>query len=237
METPQTYDEQQVRRGVIKRFIQIIGTIILMGLVLFAASGDLSWVWAWVYLGIYTLGVIINAFFLLPKNPELVAERGEPKEGVKEWDRKLSLAGALLWLLTFLVAGLDHRFGWTATMFIYLHLLGLLIFMLGNALTVWALYVNAFFSTSVRIQEDRGQTVVSTGPYAFVRHPGYVGMILHIAGLPLLFGSIWAYVPALLMVGVTVIRTSLEDQTLQDELQGYKDYTEQVRYRLLPGIW
>ena len=208
-----------------------------MGLVLFLAAGDLSWSWAWLYLSLYTLGVVINALFLLPKSPELVAERGEPKEGVKEWDRKLTLPGAIFWLLTFLVAGLDYRFGWTGMVSFYLHILGLLIYLIGNVFTMWALNENVYFSTAVRIQEERGQTVVSSGPYALVRHPGYIGMILHVSSLPLLFGSLWAFIPALMMDVLTVIRTSLEDRTLQEELAGYRDYAEKVRYRLLPGVW
>lgn len=237
MNTQESIDKGQVRRGVTKRIIQILITILLMGLILFLSSGDLAWGWAWLYLGIYTLGVIVNAFVLLRRNPELVAERGEPKEGVKDWDRQLTIVGALLWLLVFLVAGLDHRFGWSGGLPLWPHLLGLLMYVVGNAITMWALNTNTFFSTSVRIQEDRGHTVVNTGPYAIIRHPGYSGMFLHITGIPLMLGSLWAFIPAFLMDAISILRTLLEDQTLQEELDGYRAYSEEVRYRLMPGVW
>jgi protein-S-isoprenylcysteine O-methyltransferase Ste14 len=102
---------------------------------------------------------------------------------------------------------------------------------------LWALYTNTFFSTSVRIQDDRGHEVVKNGPYAIIRHPGYSGMILHMTGIPLLLGSIWALLPALLVNVAAVIRTRLEDQTLQEELPGYRKYTSEVQFRLAPGLW
>ena len=96
---------------------------------------------------------------------------------------------------------------------------------------------NRFFSTMVRIQADRGQTVATAGPYRYVRHPGYVGYSVSFFGMALALGSLWALVPAVLMACLLVVRTALEDRTLQDELAGYTDYARQVRYRLLPGIW
>jgi protein-S-isoprenylcysteine O-methyltransferase Ste14 len=104
-------------------------------------------------------------------------------------------------------------------------------------MTLWAMAVNRFFSGVVRIQEERGHVVVSHGPYALVRHPGYVGVILAMVGAPLMLGSVWALIPAAATVGVIVIRTAREDLTLTRYLAGYETYAQRVRYRLLPGIW
>jgi protein-S-isoprenylcysteine O-methyltransferase Ste14 len=101
----------------------------------------------------------------------------------------------------------------------------------------WALSSNAFFVATVRIQADRGQTVVSGGPYRYVRHPGYLGSILLHLGVPFLLGSLWALIPGFVAVLVMVVRTALEDRTLRAELSGYEEYAERVRYRLLPGVW
>jgi protein-S-isoprenylcysteine O-methyltransferase Ste14 len=108
---------------------------------------------------------------------------------------------------------------------------------LGYVLSSWALLENRFFSGVVRIQKDRGHQVVSTGPYGFVRHPGYAGALLAYLVTPVLLDSTWAFIPAVLMAGVVILRTALEDRTLQEELPGYKDYARKTRYRLLPGIW
>jgi len=170
-------------------------------------------------------------------NPETVAERGKPKE-FKNWDKVVSgLWSVLQFLLIPLVAGLDYRFGWTGSMSLGWHLLGAALFASGLALFGWAMISNAYFSTVVRIQDDRGHTVCRSGPYAFVRHPGYTGTLLQSIGMPLLLGSFWALIPGLLAGVVIILRTVLEDRTLQTELPGYSDYSRDVRFRLAPGIW
>jgi len=136
-----------------------------------------------------------------------------------------------------LIAGLDTRFGWTGRVALALQIVAIAIFMLGGALFSWAMVSNAYFSTVVRIQEDRGHTVCTTGPYRFVRHPGYVGAILQSLAVPLMLGSLWALVPGGLAALLIVARTALEDRTLWEELDGYKEYARRVRYRLLPGVW
>jgi protein-S-isoprenylcysteine O-methyltransferase Ste14 len=135
------------------------------------------------------------------------------------------------------VAGLDVRFGWSPPMSLALHLVGVLGFVLGWALVLWATASNAFFSTTVRIQQERGHTLQTGGPYQFVRHPGYAGGIIYQLATPLLLGSWWAFMPMLLSVPLYVARTTLEDRLLHDELDGYPAYARQVRFRLLPGVW
>ena len=237
IETPPLKEQPSLISGIIARAGQILFLLIFMGLVLFLGSGHLNWTAAWVYLGISLLGILINATFLLRTKPEMVAERGKPKE-VKDWDKLVSGLMALAqYLLLPLVAALDLRFGWTREYSRVWQGLGGLVYAGGLGLTSWAMIVNAYFSTAVRIQSDRGQTVCSSGPYHYVRHPGYVGFIFSALGMAILLGSLWALIPAILSCVLIIIRTSLEDRMLQAELPGYKEYSQEVRFRLVPGVW
>lgn len=173
------------------------------------------------------------------RHPGLLAERQslEKAQGAKRWDKLLApLMGVSLSLPLFIVAGLDHRHGWSPTFPVWLSILGLVLVTIGYSLAVWALYENRFFSTFVRIQTDRGHVVCDSGPYAIVRHPGYLGNILALPGIALALGSVWTLIPAAIATLVALVRTMLEDRTLQEELPGYRDYTRRVRYRLIPGI-
>jgi len=175
--------------------------------------------------------------FMLRTNPETVAERGRPKE-MRNWDK---VVGGLWSLFQFLllpvVAGLDVRFGWAPEPSLRWHLAGVFGFSAGLGLFGWAMISNAFFSTVVRIQADRGQTVSRAGPYRYVRHPGYLGAVVQSLAIPLLLGSWWSLIPGIAAAALMVIRTRFEDQVLQVELNGYSDFTKQVRYRLVPRIW
>jgi protein-S-isoprenylcysteine O-methyltransferase Ste14 len=136
-----------------------------------------------------------------------------------------------------IVAGLDHRFGWSPVFPLWLIVLGIFLIALGYAFSVWAFVENRFFSSVVRIQTDRGHVVCDSGPYRIVRHPGYAGNILPLLGIVLALSSLWTLIPAAVALVIAVIRTALEDRTLQDELPGYKEYARRVRYRLFPGIY
>ena len=181
---------------------------------------------------------ILNALVLIPTNPELVAERSQIQEGTKAWDKLLvSIVSLFGPLAICLVAGLDHRFGWSSPMPVAALIIGLVLILLGSLLALWAMVANRFFAATVRIQSERNHTVVTDGPYQYVRHPGYLGGVLYDIGAPMAVGSLWATIPAALLLIATVLRTSLEDQTLLKELNGYKDYARGVRYRLIPPIW
>ena len=136
-----------------------------------------------------------------------------------------------------IVAGLDHRVGWSPALPLWLIAPGFILIALGYAFAAWALAENRFFSSVVRIQVDRGHVVCDTGPYGFVRHPGYAGNLLALPGIVLALSSMWALIPAAVALIIAVIRTALEDRTLQEELPGYRDYAQRVRYRLIPGIY
>ena len=227
----------EVTSGIMKRLVQVIGGILIQAAILFLASGRLDWVMAWIYIGVYLVVVTINSLFILPKNPELIAERGRPKENVKAWDKALSGLAGVASLVTLVVAGLGTRFQWPPQLALTIQLAALVFLVLGYGLFSWAMVSNPFFSTLVRIQDDRGHAVASAGPYRYVRHPGYVGWIVLSLATPLMLGSLWGLIPGAISALLMVVRTALEDRTLLNELVGYPDYARRVPYRLLPGVW
>ncbi len=213
-----------------------LGALVLtMGAILFLAAGRLNWVPAWAYLGVYAS---ISAIILLTMDPDLRAERAARSiKATKTWDKVVSAVAAVSQLGMLVVAGLDVRNGWSAEVSPALQVAALVVMALSLLLGVWAIASNKYFSSIVRVQDDRGHTVATGGPYRYVRHPSYVGFVLCALATPLIFGSLWALIPAVVMAAAIVIRTALEDRTLQEELDGYKDYARRVRYRLLPGVW
>jgi len=162
----------------------------------------------------------------------------EKAQSAKAWDKVLGPLMALsVSFPLVIVAGLDHRFGWSPALPLWLVLSGFILVALGYAFAAWALAENRFFSSLVRIQVDRGHMVCDTGPYRFVRHPGYAGNLLALPGIVLALNSMWTLIPAAVALIITVIRTALEDRTLHEELPGYRDYALRIRYRLIPGIY
>jgi protein-S-isoprenylcysteine O-methyltransferase Ste14 len=230
----------EVRRGVVSWVVKAVVGLLFFAALLSLSVGRWNWVWAWVFVGLFAAASIAHVLILIPTNPELLAERsrGIREEGAKSWDRFIaSFAAGLLPMVSWIISGLDVHFEWSPPMSLALHIGGVIGFALGWAIVLWATASNAFFSTTVRIQKERGHTVQTGGPYQFVRHPGYVGAILYQLATPFLLGSWWALVPMVLSVPFYFVRTVLEDKTLHDELDGYKEYAERVRYRLLPGVW
>lgn len=227
----------QVKRGVARWIIRETLGIVMLAAMLFLAAGTSAWTAGWAMVVVMAGWVLATAVVVIPRNPELLAERVGPKKGTKTWDTVLlSLYGTVMMIL-WIVAGLDVRNGWSSGIGPAAQIAALLIVIAGYGLVVWATGTNAFFSQVVRIQTDRGQTVVSTGPYRYVRHPSYVGMLLVMVCAPLMLGSWWALLPGCFSALLLIIRTALEDQTLRAELPGYREYTQRVRYRLIPGIW
>ncbi len=218
-----------------RRVIQLGVFIVVQAAILFLGSGRPGWTRAWVYLASY-VGLIALTRFVV-RDPELFAERAQIKKDAKAWDKILSALFGIFGLGLLVVAALDVRFTWSPPMSTASAVAGLVTFLLGFGLSVWAMAANRFFSSVVRIQADRGHTVATGGPYRFVRHPGYAGFIAGTFGTVLLLGSRWAFVPAALSGVLVVVRTVFEDRTLREELPGYRDYAAQVRHRLLPGVW
>lgn len=220
-----------------KRAAQLVFVLTVLACAFFLAAGGTRFPMAWALLALYVIGMAVTAAVLLARSPDLIAERAGVNPGAKGWDKPLAAVLSFYGpALTWLVAGLDARFGWTRVPF-GAQAAALALATMGYAIVSWAMASNRFFSGFVRIQKERGHATISSGPYRFVRHPGYVGMLTLGLATPLVLGSVWALIPAGLMVVVAVIRTVLEDRTLSRELDGYAAYARKVRYRLLPWIW
>ena len=236
--TLETYPTSTSKRGAKRWATQMIIGTVIYGAILFASADRLNWVEGWVYLGLNTLTQIISAFVLTSKNPDLLTERSGIGKGTKHWDQYLSLAVAVIAPLAIMITG-----GWYArfhSISVYgssLWIFGIILAFLCQMFVLWAMTSNPFFALTVRIQDERGHSVVHRGPYRLVRHPGYLGSILFSLLCPLVLGSKWVVWPAILSCILILIRTGLEDTTLKAELAGYKDYASQVRWRLFPGIW
>jgi protein-S-isoprenylcysteine O-methyltransferase Ste14 len=234
----------EVKRGVISWIAKAVGGLVFFALLLFLCAGRWDWMWAWVFLTLFLVASIVNVLILIPTNPALLADRSRGiREGTKGWDKWItSFAAGLLPMASWIIAALDVRNEWSSPfewsqMSLALHVGGGVFFALGWAILLWATASNAFFSTTVRIQAERGHIVQTGGPYRFVRHPGYVGGIVYQLATPFLLGSWWALIPMVASAPLYVLRTALEDRTLHEELAGYREYVQQTRYRLLPGIW
>ncbi len=229
--------QSETTRSVVRYLVREAMGLLMLAAMLFLPACRLDWVMGWVLVGIMFLWANTTALVLILRNPELIAERIGPKKGAKTWDTVLLSIIGLVTIARCIVAGLDQRFGWTIGISLPLQIVTLAVAVLGYALVVWATAANPFFSQVVRIQKERGHTVATGGPYRFVRHPGYVGTILFELAVPVMLGSWWALIPGSLSALLSVVRTVLEDKTLLDELDGYREYAERTRYRLLPGVW
>jgi protein-S-isoprenylcysteine O-methyltransferase Ste14 len=206
---------------------------------LFAAFGGWSWPAAWAYSVLYLLSVLLSRLLVWRKHPDTLAERSRFAEqsGVSR-DRWLAVLTALLLpLVSTILSGLDHRYGWSAPLPFWLRALGGVMVALSFAWATWAMLENRYFSAVARIQTERGQQVVSSGPYRVIRHPAYASSLLAWLGAPLLLNSLWACLPGALCVLLIAYRTRLEDKLLIEGLPGYRDYAARTRWRLIPGVW
>jgi protein-S-isoprenylcysteine O-methyltransferase Ste14 len=214
----------------------LTGTLIFLS-ILFISAGRTDYWQGWLYTSFSIICVILNSVALY-NNKELAAERSATSSGTKSWDKIILGLSALVLIITYIVAGLDSgRFRWSPLYQWYINAIGLLLIILGEIIFLTAQSQNKFFSSVMRIQSDRGHYVCETGIYKIVRHPAYSGMIITAIGIPLILGSLWSFIPSFISIILTVIRTSLEDKTLTNELNGYVEYTHKTPYRLIPCIW
>ncbi len=225
-----------------------ISPSVIMKMLVFVVAAPLlpilvsfRWNWweAWLYAFVCIAGFAASRLMAGSRNPDLIAERARflRYEDAFAWDKLLAPLVGLGGGLVPLVIGLEARFDTSPAFNTAFKLFALAAILAGYALGSYALVENKFFSGMVRIQKDRGHTVVSSGPYAHIRHPGYAGALLSYAGTPLFLDSLWGYVPVLVLAVLLVIRTRLEDKALRENLAGYTEYAQRVRYRLIPGIW
>ena len=218
---------------VLDQILSIVG----MAVAVFWSAGRLNWWPAWAAIAVWLATFAAMDILLLRFNPDLMAERLASPKGAKIWDRAILSILRLTQLVRYILAGLDHRYGWMGGFPLTAQIAGLTACVLGHVLLTWAMVSNAFFSQIVRIQPDRGHVVATDGPYRYVRHPAYVGLILFELGMSTLLASWWAMAASALCASLLILRTALEDRTLQTELGGYVAYARRVRYRLVPSVW
>jgi protein-S-isoprenylcysteine O-methyltransferase Ste14 len=220
--------------------VRFVFTTFIIAAALFLPAGRWDWWEGWMYL-IYTAGtLIVSRIVLIKKFPDTAQERMDAgkKENVKAWDKYLvQMVAVIMPIAAWILAGLDVRFNWSPELSDGIQIAAFVVSCAASLFSTWAMFVNPFFSSHVRIQTDRGHTVTRSGPYRFVRHPGYAGAVVSWMATGIFFGSYWMAIPILLTIAVLVVRTALEDRTLQEELSGYQEYTTEVKYRLIPGIW
>ncbi len=225
-------------RGSRAWIFQIVFATLTAGLLLFLSAGKLDWAGGWAFFGLNLLTQLLSSFILIPRRPDLLAERSKVREGTKSWDRFFAPAIMVMGTLALIVtAGLDARFGWSRPINPAIWWAAIALALAAQVFVLWAMATNRFFATTVRIQEERCHQAITAGPYRLVRHPGYAGSILYTLVIPVVLGSLWTFIPAVLTVALLVVRTYLEDRTLLTELPGYREYAARTTSRLIPRVW
>jgi protein-S-isoprenylcysteine O-methyltransferase Ste14 len=241
MNLAETYGKMKHQQSMItpRVILQLLFFIVAIPFLPLLISRQWDWWEAWVYAIISILGFVISRVLATRRNPDLIAERlrTTQHEDTQPWDKQLAPFLGLGGVLVMVVAGLDALLDWSPPYSLPVKIIALIVILLGYVLGSYALIENRFFSGVVRLQTDRGHQVVSSGPYRWIRHPGYAGAFLTYLATPLFLDSSWAFLPTVFVVILFIIRTNLEDRFLQDQLEGYRDYAKRVRYRLLPGVW
>lgn len=232
---PDADDPQPMSRGT--AVLYAVGLPLALLALVFLPAGSIGWLPGWVFIGISILGFAISALVLARVNPVIYRARSRFQPGTEAWDLRLLAIILPAMVAEIPLATLDAgRMHWSQVPS-WVVVLGYALLIGGIAVTGWAQAVNPFFEPGVRLQRERHQRVISTGPYAFVRHPGYIAALAMFIGIPLALGSWWALLPALLASALLIVRTGREDRLLRSGLAGYSDYARRTRYRLVPGLW
>jgi protein-S-isoprenylcysteine O-methyltransferase Ste14 len=217
--------------------IRFLGFLLVLGLLLFLPAGTLAYWQGWVFLAGFGIAIVVFLVYGMLHDPEMLKERSHKAKNVKHWDTIILNIYTVFLVIMIVLAPLDGgRFHWSKVPY-WVNLLGLGLMILSFGLLTWVTVTNTYLSRYVRIQDDRGHQVITSGPYRFVRHPMYASNILFFPSIPLLLGSWWALIPAVIIMGLFILRTYLEDKTLQAELPGYKEYAQRTRFRMIPGVW
>jgi len=226
----------QVMKSVLRQsLLSLVGFLLVLGLALFLPGG-IGWWQGWLFFAVFLLEMALAALYLWRRNPEIFVARSKIHRGTKTWDKVAMFFLMSSLMAIFPVAGFDNRFHWSSVP-TWLMVFGYVLLTAGMLGSIWVEAVNKFAEPSVRIQTERGHTVVDTGPYRFVRHPMYATAFFLFFGFALALASFSALVPAAAASLVLVVRTTLEDRMLKNELAGYRQYAQRVRFRLVPGVW
>ncbi len=228
--TEQKIPREKLIRLTISRYLM---AMLFLGALFFLTAGTFNYWEAWVYLGIIFIPMLFVMIYLIRYDPELLERRMQMRE--RRGEQKLIIKLAILVMaLAFVIPGLDHRWGWSNTPVLVVLAAGLLV-LVGYGIVFLVFRENRYAARTVTVDEE--QKVISSGPYALVRHPMYVGMLLMYIFSPLALGSYWAVLPALILIPIIVARIVNEEMVLKQDLVGYTDYMQKTRYRLIPGIW
>jgi len=239
---PSRKDTPSLNRWGVNTVVRDFSLILIQAVLLFWSAGRSDWLNARIYIMWLLIYTVVFSIAMIRGNPELLNRRGQAMKALraietKNFDRTFFKFYTPLLLLTPIILGLDAgRFRWSS-MPVALFLTGIFLMIIGHIVFGWAMYSNHYFEGTVQIQKDRGHQVCTAGPYRYVRHPGYLGQILVFIGTPLVLESWWGFIPAGVIVVLFGLRTAWEDRTLREELQGYREYTNHVRYRLFPLVW
>lgn len=221
----------------VQRFVVALGVTAVWSILLLGSAGTLQWLQGWIHIGAAVLSLAVTSVLVTLKNPEVAAARSKMHGDAKGFDKIFAAVYGVLVIVVPVVAGLDAvRYAWSSMTFDAVYL-GLILYLAGAVPVTAALVTNRFLETQVRIQTDRGHQVVSSGPYRYVRHPMYIGIMAQHLASPLILGSWWTFAPVCVICIAFVWRTVLEDRTLHAELSGYADFAVHTRFRLIPGIW
>ena len=224
--------------GVLARAaFQFLVSFLIWGGLLFGSAGSLHWQRGWLHIGLWVATLTVNLIILLKVNPAVIQQRTKRQKLTEGFDKVLLAFMLPATLAMPVVAGVDAvRLQWTALP-TWTILAGVVLHVAGDILVLWAMAVNPYLEKTVRIQEERGHQVITTGPYRYVRHPMYAGVIPMFAAMPLVLGSCWTFLPVGVIAVLLVIRTIYEERTLRNELPGYAAYAERTPYRLVPRLW
>ena len=226
----QEVDLKALKRTVFVRFILIL---VILGLVFFLSAGTIKYREAWAYIITISIPMIIFGIYMFRHDPKFLERRMKTQEKRKQ-QKLIQKVGALPFLLVYFLPGLDKRFAWSDLPF-SIALIGLALVLLGYLVILCVFLTNSYASRVVEVEKE--QRVITTGPYALVRHPMYVGVIFFYGVTPIALGSYWAMIPSLLIIPILVFRIKDEEKELLENLAGYREYTQKVKYRLLPFVW
>jgi len=229
-------DEVANSGGELTGYLSIFITVIVMAVLLFWPAGTIDWRRAWLFITLFVVLIFVGMSWIKRDNPELIKVRQKYQKGTKGWDAIVATLSIVLFALILPVAGFDERFKWTMAPD-WVTLLGYALLTAGFMGTTWAQSVNRHFEATVRIQTDRDHKVIDTGPYAYIRHPGYAFGLLMAAGCALSLGSFTALIPVALAVVALAGRTLGEEAVLIEGLPGYREYKARVKWRWLPFVW
>ena len=213
--------------------VKYLAGVVLVGALLFIPAGTLAWPEGWLFMGILFVPIFIAGLVMMKKNPELLRKRLSAKEEQKEQQDMVKLSG-LMFLAAFVLAGLDHRFGWFPLP-AWISWTAAVLFLLAYALYAEVLRENTYLSRTIEVQE--GQKVIDTGLYGVVRHPMYMSTLLLFLSMPLVLGSLISFAVMLVYLPIIALRMRNEEQVLEQGLEGYRDYKKKVRYKVIPYIW